>query len=326
MKYSFCTYFDSNYACLGISLYNSLRAHVDDFELYVCCLEDRIYAILEELSLPQIKLIRLSEIEAFDPEFHSCRNNRSIVEYYFTLSPILPRYIFDKNPNVEVLTYLDSDLFFFHSPKGIYDEFGNSSLSLIEHRFPEKLKFREKYGKYNLAFQIYRNDKNTEACLSWWREQCLKWCFDRLEGDKFADQKYLEKWEELFDGVKVIEHKGAGIAPWNWSNYSYSLNSEPVLVDDDPLIFYHYQGIRVLNKYVLCHNLGSYKMNMPRSLRNFFYCTYFNALKEAEKILSTSASYNGLSMKSSFQRSGFSKLYVYLAGIKNRDLMFTCGC
>ena len=324
MHYSFCTYFDSNYACLGISLYHSLKKHCKEFELYVCCLDDRIFNILTELNLSGMILFKLSDVEVYDPEFAESKNNRTIVEYYFTLSPVLPRFLFSQYPDIKTLTYLDSDLYFFSSPDPVFEEFGDSSLSLINHRFPADLLWREKYGKYNLAFQIYRNDSNTAECLAWWREKCIEWCYDRVEKSRFADQKYLEEWGRHFKGVYELKYPGINIAPWNWSNCKIDISDSNLpKVNENKLIFYHYQGVRVLGRHFLFHNQGSYGKVMPKNQLKFFYGKYFKALKEAEKMLRQSKNYDGLSMMSNNRRGGYGYglLRSYLSALKNKNLM-----
>ena len=38
-------------------------------------------------------------------------------------------------PETSRATYLDSDLYFFHSPKALWREIGSAPLVLVEHRF-----------------------------------------------------------------------------------------------------------------------------------------------------------------------------------------------
>ena len=52
-----------------------------------------------------------------------------------------------------------------------------------------------------------------------WRKQCLEWCFYKLEDGKMGDQKYLDEWPDQYASCHIIENMGAGIAPWNYSQY-----------------------------------------------------------------------------------------------------------
>src|SRR6185437_5328485 len=115
---------------------------------------------------------------------------------------------------IEILSYLDGDLYFFSDPEPIFESFKAFSSLVIAHRFHPRRKFMEVYGLYNVGWLSFRRDPDGLACLAWWRDRCLEWCYDRLENDRFADQKYLDRFPELFRGVLVLDHPGANLAPW----------------------------------------------------------------------------------------------------------------
>ena len=187
MKRSFCTCFDHNYLIYGLTLFESLKTYMQDFELYVLCLSAEVYQKLHGLA-PEIIPIPLQALEDFVPELMSCKNDRSRTEYIFTLSPLLPLYLFSKYPNLKQLAYLDSDLYFFASPESLFEKMADRSLFITSHRFSIMAEKREAlYGKYNVAFQIYRNDAVGIACLTQWKKQCLEWCYDHAENGKFAE-------------------------------------------------------------------------------------------------------------------------------------------
>ncbi|MFA6659969.1 MAG: hypothetical protein WCS25_09790 [Victivallaceae bacterium] len=326
MKYHFTTYFDSIYVLQGITLYRSLKITGVDFTLYVACLDQRAYDIISKLDEPDIIPIRLDEIEKFDPEFAAVKSNRSIVEYYFTLSPVLPLYIFNKFSGIDILAYLDSDLYFYSSPQPVYDEFDGKSVLIIEHRFPDELRWREKFGKYNVQCQLYRNDEDALNCLHWWRKRCIEWCYDRLESGRFADQKYLDCWPQKFRNVIVLQHKGAGLAPWNWYAYDLKIHDSITLtVDGEPLIFYHFQGFKPLNRFMLNHGLGSYHRVMPQHLLRWFYSRYFKELKKTRQQLVIKAGAEDISLYGKNRRTGFGKLRMIASAVKNRGLMLNSG-
>ena len=137
------------------------------------------------------------------------------MEYYFTLTPSLPLYIFNHFGEVDLITYLDSDLYFFSDPKPIYDEIRTSSIAIIGHRFSSNLRHLDERGVYNVGWMSFRRDKNALDCLEWYRERCIEWCYDRVEEYRYADQKYLDKFPKLFNEVHIIQCKGANLAPWN---------------------------------------------------------------------------------------------------------------
>ncbi|NQU11830.1 hypothetical protein HQ590_13635, partial [bacterium] len=123
------------------------------------------------------------------------------------------------------------------------------------------------------------------ACLQRWREQCLDWCYDRVEPGRFADQKYLDEWPDRFAGVAVITHPGANLAPWNFGNHRLRAADARVWVDDQPLLFYHFQGLKRLNRWIVDTNLNGYQMRATAVLRRAVYRPYIRTLDSLASIL-----------------------------------------
>jgi hypothetical protein len=239
----YCTYFDRRYLPRGLALFHSLRTQAHVFCLHVLCLDDTCYDILVRANFEQLKPIRLPDLEAYDAELASARGRRTLVEYYFTLTAVLPLFLFDSDPDITLITYLDSDLFFFGNPEVIFEEMGSASILIVGHRFPPAGKFREINGIYNVSFISWRSDKEGRACLEWFRERTLEWCCDVVEEARFADQKYLDDWPVRFSGVHVLRHKGCNVAPFNFESYRLSWHDDRFFIDGAPLIFYHFHGL-----------------------------------------------------------------------------------
>jgi lipopolysaccharide biosynthesis glycosyltransferase len=203
--YYFCTYFDKNYLDKGLALYHSLSVHCQPFKLWILCLDDEVYRKLNGMKLPSVTLISIAGFEWEDTKLAEAKKNRSLIEYYFTCTPSLILKVMETNREIDILTYLDADLYFFSSIEPLYKEMVGYSILIVEHRFPPHLHHLEKYGIYNVGLLSFRNDRNAMVCLQWWRDRCLEWCYDRLEDGKFADQKYLNDWLERFSLVRVLK-------------------------------------------------------------------------------------------------------------------------
>ena len=61
----FCTYFDSNYLSVGLALYRSLVRYASPFRLWVLCLDEEVYRILQSLALPENAVQSLDEMVAW---------------------------------------------------------------------------------------------------------------------------------------------------------------------------------------------------------------------------------------------------------------------
>jgi hypothetical protein len=280
--YNFCTYFDRNYMAHGLTLYRSLLSQANPFTLWVLCFDDSSYDVLSKLGLENLRPVSLREFEEGDEGLARAKRDRSKVEYYFTCTPSWPLYLLDRCPGLDRITYMDSDLFFYSGLEPIFREMGDRSVLIVGHRFPEHLRYNEIYGIYNVGLLAFRNDPRGRDCLKWWRERCLEWCFDRTEDGRFADQKYLDDWPERFPGVAVLQHKGAGLGPWNWMNYRVRIQDGKTTVDGQPLIYYHFQGMKILTRRFFDTGVPSYA-RMPAALRRDLYSRYAQAILATER-------------------------------------------
>lgn len=227
-------------------------------------------------------LISLEELEKTDRQLCAVKDTRSLLEYYFTCTPCLPWFVLSHHAYVDRITYLDADLYFFRDPSELFDEIEHSSIAIIPHRFHPTFLDREQFGIYNVGWVSFRRDEPGMACLSMWREQCLAWCYVQCEADRFADQKYLDRWPANFSNVAVIQHKGANLAPWNVANYHLQHTGSGVRVENEPLIFFHFHYLKQVNKWVYNPGLAEYKTSLVRVLRNHIYVPYIRALRDAE--------------------------------------------
>src|SRR5579871_2647980 len=150
--YSFCTYFDQRYLAQGLALFRSLTDRCRAFRLWVLCLDGVSYEALVRLDRPNLHAIRLEDFEGANAELLAVKADRSLVEYYFTCTPFLPEYILDRHPEVDAITYLDADLYFFADPALIFREIGDASVAITPHRYIARLRdWPEKYGVYNVG-------------------------------------------------------------------------------------------------------------------------------------------------------------------------------
>lgn len=277
----FCTYFDRHYQPRGLALLHSLRQHCGEFRLWVLCLDEQCYAALASLQLPELSLLRLADLERDTPALLAARANRSPIEYYFTCTPALPWYILRHCPEVDLLFYIDADMYFFGSPAPIIAEISTHSIAIIEHRYPAYLRDMEQYGRYNVGLLAFRRDAQGLACLQWWLEQCIEWCYDRLEGERYADQKYLERWPQRFENLIVLDHSGVNVAPWNMMNYTFSLADGQVYVDDEPLVLFHFHGFKQKQPWLFDTHTARYNTRPCRVTRAYVFRPYIAALLAA---------------------------------------------
>jgi hypothetical protein len=284
----YCTYFDKTYLLRGLTLFRSLVSHSSrPFTLWVLCFDDYTFEIVSRLRQPNLKPIHIVDFERGDTALLSAKENRSRVEYYFTCTPSWPLYILNNQDefqeNIETITYLDSDLFFFSDSAPLLESLGQHAALIIPHRFPPSLQHLEIHGIYNVGMLIFRNNETGLQILTRWREQCIEWCYDYTDGKRFGDQKYLDDWPDVFPEVIVSSHSGANLAPWNWMNYRrIRKHSDKYWVEDEPLIFYHFQGLKIFAFDIYDPGMSEYEP-MPYNLRRLLYGPYIKELHSTIK-------------------------------------------
>jgi FkbM family methyltransferase len=279
----YCTYFDRNYLVRALALIESLKAHEDrTFQLLTVCLDEISRVMVEKLALPNVVCIPLHQIEKNDRELLEVRPSRTLEEYYWTLTPTIILWILEHFPEVDVLTYLDADLYFFSSPEPIFNELGDNDALIHEHRFTPSLSHLEKEnGKYNVGLLCFRNNEAGRAILGWWRQRCLEWCHRRFEDGKMGDQMYLNDWTTRFKKVSVLRNIGAGVAPWNHQQYSFTTGDlKRVQVNGLPLVFYHFQSLGIIGPGIFVPAKHT-SYPLPETSLRLCYLPYLESLDRA---------------------------------------------
>lgn len=265
----FVTLFDSLFLPQGLALHRSMERHIDKYQLWILCVDDEAYEILNKLNLNNVNLLKLSAIET--QELLRVKADRSKVEYCWTLTPFAPKFVFEADKNITRVTYIDADLWFLKSPDAIYLEFekSNKKVLITEHSFMPEGDSSFKAGTYCVQFIVFRKD--SEEIRNWWEQRCIDWCFARYEDGKFGDQKYLDLWPEIFpDDVHVLTKHDLTQAPWNASKFAYS-----------KAIFYHFHALRITSKSTV--NVGPSPIPIPTEKN--VYQPYLSDLKFSLNLL-----------------------------------------
>ena len=275
-------------------MFVSLRSQCPSARLWVLCLTAECHNAITRLGWPDIIPIQLEDFERGDRELQQAKMNRSPVEYYFTCSPVLPLYVLTHNPEVDLITYVDSDLYFFSSPEPIFEEMGNHSIAITPHRYAPELRSLESFGFYNVGWLSFKRDEEGMACLAWWRDRCIEWCHDYVEENRYADQKYLNQFPQRFRNLKVIEHKGANLAAWNLRNYRLHDKNGQLCVDNQNVLFYHFQGLKRAAPGVVDPNVRPYRLRVSWFMERNLYRPYLKKLREAQRLAAPFAETPGL--------------------------------
>lgn len=267
----FVTLFDSHYLPLGLCLHQSLAQHGRPFHLWIVAMDEACVSALEKMRLAGVTVVRLSEIET--GTLRAVKGSRTVGEYCWTLTPFLPSYVFARAPDSQRVTYIDADLYFFAPPRVLLEEFAASGkhVLLTDHAFAPEYAANLRFGRFCVQFVTFRNTAPARRVLQWWQERCLEWCYAREEDGKFGDQKYLDRWPELFAAeVHVLAQTERTLAPWNVAHTGR--RASPVRP-----VFYHFHSLKIVSpsRVVLYH---AYRIGRGN---RWIYERYVGALRAA---------------------------------------------
>lgn len=233
----YVTLFDSLFLPQGIALHSSMERHIEDFVLWILCVDDESYGILDKLKLSNVRLLRLSGFET--EELINLRQSRSKGEYCWTLTPFAPRFVFEEDKSVSRITYLDADLWFRKNPAPIFNEFDASGRHILitDHSYSPEYDQSAESGQYCVQFMVFT--RLGENIRKYWEECCVDWCHARYEDGKFGDQKYLDEWPTRYpDQIHILSNKELALAPWNATRFPYG-----------NCIFWHFQELRIVGSH-----------------------------------------------------------------------------
>ena len=267
----YTTLFDSNYVYQGINLYKSLRKHCKEFQLWVICMDDEVFNLLIKLNFMNLRPLRLSDFET--DALRDAKKGRTFGEYCWTMTPFTFEFVFQLNPEIKRLTYVDSDVWVRKNPEPIFNELEASGKSVLitDHGYAAEYDQSATSGQFCVQFLTFYR-LGTFEIRSRWQTQCLEWCYNRVEANKFGDQKYLDEWPELYSNiVHILSKPEWTLAPWNATRFPYG-NS----------IIYHFHGLKVSineNNSELSFLInGSY--TLPDVLKQNIYMPYLQEANE----------------------------------------------
>ncbi|UAJ71500.1 glycosyl transferase [Synechocystis sp. PCC 7339] len=307
---NFCTLFDHKFLPMGMSLHQSLLTHAQSFHLWIVCMDELVEEQLKILALPQVSLIPLKEIET--TELLAIKAERSRGEYCWTITPFTFTAVFERRPDIERVTYLDADLYFFRNPQVIFKEFEESDrdVLLTEHGYAPEYDQTLLYGKFCVQFLTIKNNISGNKIIQWWKNKCLECCSSSLIDGKFGDQKYLDVWPVLFpENIWILQQKENTLAPWNVTYFKKYLGCQfsPV--------FYHFHSLRIINPRIILLFYG-YKIAsdfIP------FYENYTKSLIKSLQIMKRSSiSIDDIGFESFFNNWSIKQWIKYLINRKIR--------
>lgn len=279
----FCCYFDGGFAARGLAMLRSLERVAPGSRAVALCLDEAALRAARALAPSGTELMTLEALEARDPGLARVKGTRTRAEYHLTCTPVLPLALLEDRPEVERVTYLDADLWFFSDPAPVLAGLGDAPAALTPQDSEPARAARNATGRFNDGWTTVRRSEEGLRLLRWWRERCLEWCHDRVEAGRYTEQRYLDEWPLLEPRVRELTHRGVNVGPWSVGRRRVEAGPAGLTVDGEPLVAYHFSGVRRLAGPLYNTRLGDYEVTLDGALRRLVYAPYLAELRRLEK-------------------------------------------
>lgn len=240
----------NNYLAQAKTLGDSLIEHNPEYRFVIGLVDKKVADIDYDFFSPH----EVVEAEFTGiPNFDDLSQRYDIIELNTAVKPFFFKYLFQTNPEVRGVLYLDPDMLVFSSLEQIYADLDVHSLVLTPHILnPIPLDGHEPcenvfltYGTYNLGFIGVANEPEGRRFLDWWGERTHALGYIKTEQGMFVDQLWLNLAPVFFDNVKVSLDPGLNVSYWNLQERAICRRNNAYFINNEfPLVFYHFSSYR----------------------------------------------------------------------------------
>lgn len=241
-----CTIVSRNYAAYALTLQQSMRASNPEIDFYVLMVDRKDPDFEAKIGFDHLVWVEDLGI----PDFHHLAFKFDILELNTDVKPFMLTQLAG---NYDYVFYLDPDIFVYGSMQGLVDRLKDQTAIITPHAIspieddkkPSEIDFM-RAGIYNLGFFGARSCPEGLRLLDWWGRRCVELGYNDSRQGLFVDQKFVDLVPAFFDGVVIERSPVYNVAYWNLHERRLDAkNSTQPLVNDLPLVFFHFSGLSV---------------------------------------------------------------------------------
>jgi len=249
-----CTVSDDHYLSRGLSLVESLKKYNENIHVFYLCVNKKCVDAVKNLKIDYVEFVDIKNVINGDERFlniipsreatavgQATEISQDLIELVYKMSSYFPKYCL-KTYDIDHVIYADSDIYFYNSLNSIYEDVGDKSFGIVEHRLPYT-----GCGKYNVGVIYNKNDKIGNSILDFWSYCVLD--PNNPFSEQFGtcgDQKYLELIYQLYGdkNISIIGNLTGHLAPWNLRYHQYKHEKGKIIWNDNiqDLVYIHYSN------------------------------------------------------------------------------------
>lgn len=263
------THCDIHFLSRAVALISSILETSGTKEIWVYTHDTESFRILNLLALKNVTIISSDVLANSFSELQGSREVKNYMEYIYALTPFMILYAAEKTK--DSVWYIDADVYFLKSFSHLEKQVNNKSILVTAHNFPSRLKYLEKYGKFNVGIIFVSGDEESLETVRWWAVKCIENTSTFSKEDVYGDQKYLDEFPSHNSNFHVFKPVDCCAAPWNIE-----------LINDLPPVTFHYSGLRRY-RYFSFLGLSRYFVKVDSNYRSAIYAPYNDRLDKIEK-------------------------------------------
>jgi hypothetical protein len=235
-----------NYLGQAHTLGDSLRAVHPDLAFHII-LADEADGLLE---LPHEPYPTIEARQMGIDSYEEMAFKYDLVEFATAIKPFVFEYLF-RRFGYERIIYFDPDIFVYSSLDVVFAELDENFMVLTPHMTKIEISHCSAIseetilyvGTFNLGFVAFNNSESAQAVIRWWKDRLRdKGYADRVDA-LHVDQKWMDLIPAFFDrGVRIARHPGFNVSHWNLHERHLTVRDGVYMLDDQPLVFFHYSG------------------------------------------------------------------------------------
>ena len=232
-----------NYFHFALTLMASVAEHMPGTHRVVALCDE-----MQDLPVPDSTLEVIGAQELGIQHFDRMAMQYSILELNTAIKPFVFQRL-RQRPNVHKIIYFDPDIQLYSSGAPLLQRLESAQAVLTPHltapllddRHPSDLAILQS-GTYNLGFLALRCDADTDRLVQWWQQKLLRDCVVDIPRGLFTDQKWMDLVPGFLPRALIERHLGWNVAYWNLLHRDLSEENGQIMVNGQPLFFFHFSG------------------------------------------------------------------------------------
>lgn len=237
-----CTIIALNYLPVAKVMVKSLRDVHPEVVPYVVIVDRANEA--RHVNIDGARVLTIEDVDFRGDDFRRAATIYDVTEFCTSIKPLVLSQLVSQH---EVVLYLDPDVRLYDRLDDLIDATRRNGWSLTPHclaPIPRNGAGPTEYeimgaGAFNLGFVGVTG--NSLHVLDWWWERLRHHALVAQADQMFTDQRWIDLAAPMF-GPHVEQSTAFNVAYWNLDQRRLWFDGDTAMVDDRPLVFFHFSG------------------------------------------------------------------------------------